>query len=107
AAIVLQALALALVAQTPSAPYLAWKMAYLAVYPLAVGGAYVLAVAVRSAEASRLRSLAVHPSSAGAWIAAIVLLVLAVRSIAATPKPTPVITDSLLAAGRWAREHVP
>ena len=94
AAIVLQAAALALVARTPSAPYLALKMAYLAIYPLAVAGTFAIAVALRSAKAV-------------ASIALAVLFVIVARGLATMPRPTPVISDPLLAAGRWAREHVP
>src|SRR5262249_51110433 len=44
---------------------------------------------------------------AAAWLMAALLLAWVARSALATPRPTPVISDSLLAAGRWARAHVP
>jgi hypothetical protein len=97
AAIVLQAAALVVVARArhPTAPYLALKMAYLAIYPLAVGAAYALSLAARRSP------------QAIAWIASVALLMLAVRSLHAAPRQAPVITDALYDAGRWARTHVP
>jgi len=117
AAIVLQTAALRFVARTASAPYLALKMVYLTIYPLAVAGSYAMAVALRSAEASRSSlSRNATPSqdgargfsraAAAAWIVVAVLFVIVARGLATMPRPTPVISDPLLAAGRWAREHV-
>jgi hypothetical protein len=117
AAIVLQTAALRFVARTASAPYLALKMVYLAIYPLAVAGSYAMAVALRSAEAARSSlSRNATPSqdgargfsraAAAAWIVVAVLFVIVARGLATMPRPTPVISDPLLAAGRWAREHV-
>jgi asparagine N-glycosylation enzyme membrane subunit Stt3 len=100
AATLLQSSALALTARTASAPYLALKMFYFAIYPLAVGGAY--AVATCADRFAHGRSASRYAS----WIAVLVLLAAVGRSIASTA-PKPVLSDSLLEAGRWARDHVP
>ena len=41
------------------------------------------------------------------WFAVLAFLVIVGRSLRAVPRPTPVISDSLYDAGRWARTHVP
>jgi len=91
AAIGLQAAALYVVAryQAADAPYLALKMVYLALYPLAVAGA--LTVSGRRALAA-LATLALLPYTAERVIAA--------------PKSRPIVTPSVWRAGLWARDHL-
>ncbi len=91
AAIGLQAVALYVVARyrAADAPYLALKMMYLAIYPLAVAAALTI---------SGRRALA--------WIATVALLPLAAERIVAAPKPRPVVTASVWRAGLWARDHL-
>jgi hypothetical protein len=120
AAIAIQAAALVLVARASGAeaPYLALKMAYLAIYPLAVATAIAAAAVVRSAEASR--SSEVHgargadkhrgargSSRAVACLPAALLLIPAARFVVAFPRPTPAVSNELLDAGRWAHANVP
>jgi len=103
-AILLQAAALAALARArhATAPYLALKMAYLAVYPLSVGGAYVLAAVVGS-----LSRRFHHAEPILSWLIACLLFVFAFQSLRSSPRPVPVVTDALFDAGRWARAHVP
>ena len=91
AAIGLQAVALYVVARYRAAdtPYLALKMLYLAIYPLAVAAALTI---------SRRRALA--------WIATVALLPLAAERIIAAPKPRPIVAPSVWRAGLWARDHL-
>ncbi len=103
-AIGLQAAVLAFVARTAAAPYLALKMVYLAVYPLGVAGACASSVLLLRVT-ERLR--AARAFHACGWLLPIALLIPVGRSFLATPRATPVISDALNDAGRWAREHVP
>jgi hypothetical protein len=91
AAIGLQAVALYAVAryQAADAPYLALKMMYLAIYPLAVAAALTI---------SGRRALA--------GIATVALLPLAAERIIAAPKSRPIVTPSVWRAGLWARDHL-
>jgi len=99
-AIVLQAAALAAVAARAQSdtPYLALKMFYLMIYPLAVAGAAAVSLAVgRTAR---------H-GSVLAWTITVALGALVARDLALAPRPRPVISDSLRDAGRWTLAHVP
>jgi hypothetical protein len=133
AAIVLQAAAFFLIARAngADAPYLTLKTIYLAIYPLAVGGAIAASAFARSAEASRstenddVRAVtrATGPRGDGvpaarfvrggvsfsraSWLLVALALISAARLVWATPRPMPVVSDELLEAGRWARSHVP
>ena len=103
AAIAVQAAALTVAAKArgADAPYLALKMMFLAIYPLAVGGAAALAT-VWTAAAARLPR-----REALAWTTAIALAVWIGHRVATTPRPAPIVTESAYLAGRWARDHVP
>ena len=94
-AIALQALALYLVATAQGAdtPYMAFKMVYLAIYPLAVLAAYALARVTRAARTHE----------AAGWLVAAALLVVAVRPVLSTPRSIPVVDLDLRAAGQWLR----
>ena len=94
-AIGLQAAALVVVARASSAeaPYLALKMFYLAIYPLAVAGAIAVSRAARQ--------------SVGAWAMVALLTVMVGGVVVATPRPTPIMSATLQEAGRWARANVP
>jgi hypothetical protein len=110
-AIAVQAATLAMVASArhSNQPYLALKMVYLAIYPLAVGGAYALATIVRSANRPAPgRGIArTIEASGAAWTITLVLALLGVRTVMTTPRPAPVISDPMYDAGRWARTNVP
>jgi len=129
-AIALQAGALFLLAQArgSAAPYLALKMVYLAIYPLAVAGAVGTAAAwqtiVRTVNTPGVRPgsdpgqtpRCDQTGSRGVqipqWSRAVLWLLLAVFSVTVArttmqvPRPTPTISESLLRAGRWTRANV-
>lgn len=107
-AIALQAGALFLLAQArgSAAPYLALKMVYLAIYPLAVAGAVGAAVAWRAvvrAPMTRGRADRWQPALLGLLLTAFGLVV--ARAAIGVPRPTPTISASLLRAGQWARAN--
>ena len=128
-AIALQAGALFLLAQArgSAAPYLALKMVYLAIYPLAVAGAVGTAAAwqtiVRTVNTPGVRPWSDpgqtprcdQTGSRGVqipqWSRAVLWLLLAVFSVTVArttmqvPRPTPTISESLLRAGRWTRAN--
>jgi hypothetical protein len=122
AAIAVQAIALFVLARRRGAdtPYLALKMTYLAIYPLAVCGAVALAALCqqwlyqqwRPASAGLLRRRRIYPPKGGrhwfvrrfVWIAVAFFAALAATR---TPPRAPVITKAALEAGIWAREHAP
>jgi hypothetical protein len=102
AAIMLQAAALVVVSRSrgATAPYLALKMTYLAIYPLAVAAAVALARAWRAA---------LSPAAAAryAWLPVVFVLLAVGRVVASVPRPAPVITEAVVLAGSWARVHLP
>ena len=101
AAIALQAAALVGTGLNSGAttPYLTLKMTYLAIYPLAVAAAVMLAGAWRAA---------LPPAAAVryAWLPLTIVALAAGRSLASAPPVRPVVTQPLLLAGEWARAHV-
>jgi hypothetical protein len=106
-AILLQAAALIVTGLNSGAttPYLTLKMAYLAIYPLAVSGAVLIAIAwgegMRNpADTPRWVWLALIVSTLGA-------LAQALHSVAYAPALKPVVTQPVFLAGDWARTHVP
>jgi hypothetical protein len=105
-AIALQAGALFLLARArgSAAPYLALKMVYLAIYPLAVAGAVVVGAAWR---AIWRRPEGPAPRTALAWSLVALVGIAIARTVWAVPRPTPTISQSLLLAGQWARANAP
>ncbi|HYB93571.1 MAG TPA: hypothetical protein VEC39_01265 [Vicinamibacterales bacterium] len=93
--VALQTLALYTVAtiQGADTPYMAFKMFYLVIYPLAVFAAIAIARAARQSE------------TAG-WLAAAVLLIAVAQPALSTPRPVPVVDTDLHAAGRWLRANL-
>jgi len=110
-AIALQAAALIFVARAnrAEAPYLALKMFYLAIYPLAVAGAVGVAFLFRSDKARGFSRAdgARGSSRALFWLPAALLMIPLVRLVATTPRSSPVVSNALQDAGRWARMNVP
>jgi hypothetical protein len=98
-AIVLQAATLFVIAKTQGAhtPYMAFKMVYLAVYPMAVLAAVGISI-VRRVFGDRDAALA--------WGIATVLLVVAVRPALLSPRVLPVVDLDLYQAGKWTRANV-
>ena len=102
ACIVLQAAALVVTGLNSgaTAPYLTLKMTYLAIYPLAVAAAVMIAAAWRAAV----------PAAAAvryAWLPVTIVALAAGQSLASAPVVTPIVTQPLLLAGEWARAQVP
>jgi hypothetical protein len=103
-AIGVQAAALYAAAKSDGAviPYMAIKMAYLVVYPLAVAGAFALA---RAAEALALLT---NQRRWMEWVSvgiAALGIALIARDVLRHPLPNPAVSVPLYEAGRWARQH--
>jgi hypothetical protein len=92
-ALAMQAAALWLLARNQNAttPYMAIKMAYLAVYP---------AVAAAALAVNRISRHAVI-----AWVFAAATLTFAVDDLREKRRQEPIVSADLYAAGVWAREH--
>jgi hypothetical protein len=103
AAIAVQAFALLVVAKRRGAdtPYIALKMMYLAIYPLAVCGAVAVAALVQAGRQPD------HRNRWQRWTAGLLIAVVSVFAATHPPRAAPVITEPALQAGVWAREHVP
>jgi len=99
-AIVVQAVTLWFMSKSAGAetPYMAYKMVYLAIYPLAILGALGLHAGVS-------RAAGPVQSSAG-WLIATVMLVLIVRPAINAPRSVPVVSNGLYQAGQWMRANV-
>lgn len=93
--ILLQAVTLFAVAKAQGAdtPYMAFKMAYLAIYPLAILAACAMARLSRGAR--------VHEPIG--WLIAAALVVIAIRPALADSRSVPVVDLDLNAAGQWLR----
>lgn len=96
--IVLQALTLFIVAKAQGAdtPYMAFKMIYLAIYPMAVLGALAMARVVGTTPIV---------DSIG-WVVAAALVAAAARPALATPRAVPAVSEDLYQAGKWMRANV-
>jgi hypothetical protein len=92
--IALQALTLFIIAtaQGASTPYMALKMVYFAIYPMAVLGAFAMS---RLVGASRITDTI-------GWMAAAILLV-AARPAFTSARSIPVVSVDLAEAGKWVR----
>ena len=80
-----------------TAPYLSLKMTYLAIYPLAVGGATVLASLWR----------ALSPTGRYPWLPVLVVALAAGRAIASAAPVRPVVSQPVFLAADWARTRFP
>lgn len=112
--IALQAITLFAIAkaQGASTPYMAFKMVYLAIYPMAALAAVALASPER-AWLSRRRepseSKGAPGESKGAplgWIVAAMLVALVARPALNAPRVIPVVDLDLYEAGKWTRANV-
>jgi hypothetical protein len=112
AAIALQSAALLIVARRAGAarPYMALKMFYLAIYPMAVGGSLAFACVLTLLHRSRLshpfRLSRLFSPSTIAWTLVVVLGVSAVRLAIRMPRLRPAVSQPLFLAGRWARTNL-
>ena len=95
--IVLQAITLLAIATANGAdtPYMAFKMVYLAIYPMAILAAYAMAKF----------SLGRRVHESFGWLLAAVLLVAVVRPALAAPREVPIVDLDLQAAGQWLRAN--
>jgi hypothetical protein len=92
-------------------PYMALKMAYLALYPQAVAGAIACAAVWRAGQwliASR-RPAATPPASGAreAWVIVLLLACAAVPRAIARQPASAVIGEDLARAARWTRANAP
>lgn len=83
-------------AQGADTPYMAFKMVYFAIYPLAVLSAIAL---------WRLTAPTAARGAIG-WIVATILLVAVARPAFATPRAFPAVNAELYAAGKWLRANI-
>jgi len=106
AAIGVQAVTLFLLARADGAavPYMAIKMAYLVIYPLAVCGAITIGMlwswTAKWIPGGRLESFA---ASAPAAVLCLVIL----RATVPVVRQKPTVSEALYLAGRWARDNIP
>jgi hypothetical protein len=93
--VVVQAVTLFAIAKAQGAdtPYMAYKMVYFAIYPLAVLAAFALS---RAAGALGQREVM-------GWLLATALVIVAVRPAIGAPRTIPVVDRDLNAAGQWLR----
>ena len=82
------------------APYLSLKMCYVAIYPLSVGAAAMMAQAWRA-------SLRPAAGIRYAWIPVIIVALGVARSLASAPPVKQVVTQPVFLAGDWARARLP
>jgi len=79
-------------------PYMAYKMGYLAIYPLAILGALAIHLPFwRSAMWVR---------SAAGWVVATVITITVVQPAITVPRSVPVVSLDLYNAGRWMRTNL-
>jgi hypothetical protein len=91
-------------------PYMALKMAHLAIYPMAALGGLALsragAAIARLAEphgaGARLKT---RWAEGAAWMAVAGGVAWTATTVAAMPRPAPAITEDTYRAGLWARDH--
>ena len=96
--IVLQAITLYVIAraQGASTPYMAFKMVYLAIYPLAI-------IAAASVARFTARARALHEPIG--WLIVAALVAAVVPPALAKPRQIPIVDLDLHAAGQWLRSN--
>lgn len=109
AAIAVQAAALFVLASRSGAdrPYLALKMVYLAVYPLAISGGLALAFVAQPFRPAIARLKPRDPAALLAWPIVAILAIVVARPLIKDPRPKPVVSEPMFLAGRWARTNLP
>jgi hypothetical protein len=105
AACAVQAAVLYAAAKTAGAsvPYMAIKMVYFVIYPLAVAGAVALAVAWKASD-RLIRSP--QMARASVWFVAAIGISIACWRVGDLPRSRATVSQSLYLAGTWARDHV-
>ena len=111
--IVLQAITLFVLAraQGASTPYMAFKMVYLAIYPMAALASVAMASPERAwltlrREPGESKGERVESKGALGWIIAALLMILVARPALTAPRVVPVVDLDLLEAGKWTRANV-
>ena len=84
-------------------PYMAYKMTYFAIYPLAVLGALAIGRLAAGKEATAITS---DRAQFMGWGIAALLMVTIVRPAFREPRGVPIVSTDLYQAGQWARDHV-
>jgi hypothetical protein len=91
-------------------PYMALKMAYLALYPQAVAGAIAFAFVWHLAS---VLTAGGRPGAGGAsgereaWVLVLLLACAVVPGAIVRPATPPILTEDLARAARWARANTP
>ena len=96
-------------ARGTSTPYMALKMVYLLIYPLAVFGSFALATLWHTIDAWFSRGTKVPryiPTAAIVWTLLLLSLVVFRRPLTTVAHPPPVVSEDLYVAGRWARAQL-
>ncbi len=88
-----------------AAPYLSLKMFYLAVYPLMVGAALMIASGMHAV--SRTLRLPERRASLLAWVLAGAVAIAVARPLVAAPRPRPIVSQPALEAAEWALARMP
>jgi hypothetical protein len=87
---------------------MALKMAFLAIYPLAVAASLTLAwvwtAAIRRLDVARFAREGVSRTLPWAFVA--ILAIAIARPLVAAPRPKPIVSQPLYLAGQWARANV-
>lgn len=106
AAIAIQAVTLFVLATSRGAetPYMAYKMMYLTIYPLAAAASLTIAELWRIAD--RAAGGRLTRTSGPTWALVMLLGAFVARQVSAAPPPTPIVSQSVYAAGMWARAHL-
>ena len=94
---------LAATANGAATPYMAYKMTYLAIYPLAVLGGLAIGRLLAGADA---RAVSGPRAQFAGWIIAAILMVTIVRPVFREPRGVPIVSTDLYEAGQWARDNV-
>jgi hypothetical protein len=105
AACAVQAAALYAAAKTAGAsvPYMAIKMVYFVIHPLAVAAAAALGVAWK---ANQRLTRSPRMALASVWLVAAIGISIAFWRAGDLPRSRPVVSQSLHLAGKWARDHI-
>jgi hypothetical protein len=89
-----------------SVPYMAIKMAYLAIYPLAASATLAIALVWRAAGSAPGSPFRGRAADGMAWMAVAILAGVVGRQAFHAPMQRPMVSESLYLAGQWARAHV-
>jgi hypothetical protein len=90
-----------------SVPYMAIKMEYLAIYPLAAAATLAIALLWRAAGSAPAGSpFRGRAAERMAWMVVAILGGIVGRQAVREPIPRPIVSEPLYLAGKWARAHL-